>query len=284
MESKVYSAPVSVVIPCYQATAFLERAVDSVLSQTLSPSELILIDDASPDDGKTKDLIKNLVKKINNKNIGVSVTPIFLDKNRGPGGARNAGWEVAKEPWIAFLDADDAWHPHKISIQYQYVVANSNVDICAHQYSLIDGEKYPSQIVDKIIQLHPQSQKVTMTDMLVSNRIPTRSVMLRREIPLRFPENALSEDYFLWLRLLSSAYKIYLIKLSLAYTFRPEYSDGGTSSRLWLQEKGELNAIKNAYCEGGINQLVYFLAFGWSILKFLRRSIIRKLDIHAKNN
>ena len=275
MESKVHSAPISVVIPCYRATAFLERAVDSVLAQTLRPSELILIDDASPDDGKTRDLIINLANKINNKNIAVLASPILLDKNKGPGGARNAGWENAHESWIAFLDADDAWHPNKLAMQYQYILANRDVDICAHHYLLIDGSGLNPQAIDGREQEVPRAQKVRIADMLISNRVPTRSVMLKREIPLRFPENALSEDYFLWLRLIASGYQLHLLNCSLAYTFKPEYSEGGLSGRLWLQEKGELNALKNLHSEGGINGLVYLLACGWSLMKFLRRSIMR---------
>ena len=95
MKGEIKLAPVSAVIPCYQAVKHLERAVDSVMNQTVRPSELILVDDASPDNGETRYLIENLAEKINSEKAGVLVKVIFLSANKGPGGARNAGWEKA---------------------------------------------------------------------------------------------------------------------------------------------------------------------------------------------
>ena len=92
-------ASVSVVIPCYCCTLTLARAVNSVYSQLILPREVILVDDASPDSGKTRSLIEDLVLSFSRYQI--AICPIFLSFNQGPGGARNAGWEVATQQFIA---------------------------------------------------------------------------------------------------------------------------------------------------------------------------------------
>jgi len=97
--------PISVIIPCFRSTDTIERAVLSVVNQTVLPSQIILIDDAS-NDGSIEKLFA-LQKEYPLANISVEVMPV----NGGPGLARNRGWELATEPWLAFLDADDAWHP-----------------------------------------------------------------------------------------------------------------------------------------------------------------------------
>lgn len=277
MSDNLSIAPISVVIPCYNASSHLERAVNSVLSQTLLPAEIILVDDASIDDNKTKDLILRIELEASKKKQKIKVKHIFLAVNRGPGGARNAGWEIATQPWIAFLDADDAWGPKKIAFQYQCIHSHTSIDLLAHRCSFrkIDGNQLSS--ASNLEGISPE--KVTFRKMLYSNLIPTRSVILRREIPLRFPENTLSEDYSLWLKILAAGYEVRLMNEVLAYTFRPEYSDGGSSGQLWRQERGELRALTSLYQAGSIQFFVYLIASSWSLLKFLRRFIMRTLHL-----
>jgi glycosyltransferase involved in cell wall biosynthesis len=61
----------------------------------------------------------------------VKVIPLTI--NDGPGTARNVDWEVAKESYIAFLDADDSWHPEKLRIQNELIWNNPDVALCGHQ-------------------------------------------------------------------------------------------------------------------------------------------------------
>jgi cellulose synthase/poly-beta-1,6-N-acetylglucosamine synthase-like glycosyltransferase len=122
-------------------------------------------------------------------------------------------------------------------------------------------------------------RKVTLPEMLFSNKLPTRSVILRREITLRFPENTLSEDYSLWLRIIAAGYDVRLMNYSLAFTFRPEYSEGGSSAQLWVQERGELQAFLSLYQGASIHFLTFLISCSWSILKFIRRFIIRASHI-----
>src|SRR6266576_3496761 len=92
-------ATVSVVIPAYNAGAFLGEALDSVLSQTYQPLEVIVVDDGSDDE--TPQIVADYNGKVT-----------YLRRSRGgPASARNTGVRAAKGDWIAFLDADDIWMP-----------------------------------------------------------------------------------------------------------------------------------------------------------------------------
>jgi glycosyltransferase involved in cell wall biosynthesis len=96
---------VSVVIPLYNKARFIKRALDSVLMQTRSVYEVIVVDDGSTDEGP------NLVAKYNDRRI-----KLIRQENHGVSAARNRGIEVAEGQFIAFLDADDVWKPSYLEI------------------------------------------------------------------------------------------------------------------------------------------------------------------------
>jgi glycosyltransferase involved in cell wall biosynthesis len=91
---------VSVVIPLFNKGRYVQRALSSVLAQTYPPSEIIVVDDGSTDDGPQK------VLDFRNARISLS-----RQENRGPGAARNAGLAKAGGKYVAFIDADDEWFP-----------------------------------------------------------------------------------------------------------------------------------------------------------------------------
>jgi glycosyltransferase involved in cell wall biosynthesis len=94
---------VSVVIPTYRAAAFLPEAIASVRAQTRPPAEVIVVDDASPDD--TADVAASLGARV-----------VRQEANRGPSAARNRGVALAAGDLVAFLDADDAWLPWHLEL------------------------------------------------------------------------------------------------------------------------------------------------------------------------
>ena len=235
------------------------RALDSVLSQTLQPKEILLIDDASGDD--SLDLLLDL-ERIHTPLLRV----IALTKNSGPGVARNAGWDVATQPWLAFLDADDAWHPHKLEIQWRWLNAHPEVALCGHGTKLVtdDNTKYP-------VELSPRATSLNLMKMLVSNRLPTRSVMLRRNLSFRFGGREVTEDYLLWLQIISAGIPAWRLETPLACSFRPEFSLGGYSGQLWTHEKRELYALQALRTSGHLSWLAWAASSFWSLVKFLRR-------------
>jgi len=255
-------APVSVVIPCWRSSATIERAVASVAAQTLRPAEVLLIDDASGDT-----TLETLHRVAAAYPLGW-VKVLCLSQNAGPGGARNAGWAQARQPWIAFLDADDAWHPQKIEIQFTWLQAHPEVILCGHDTKVALGEGlYP------VVSTQPRAWRVSFFHMLISNRFLTRSVMLRRDMPFRFENWRHSEDYLLWLRIVLAAQPCYRLEAPLAVSFRADASVGGLSGQLWRHEKQELRAWLTLHQQSAISTFTTVIALAWSLIKYVRRAL-----------
>ena len=115
---------VSVIIPCYQCTSTIQRAVDSVAQQSLLPREVILVDDASDDE--TLEMLYSIQKSYGSNWVKV----LSLKTNGGPSLARNAAWELVDSSYVAFLDADDSWHPQKIEIQFSWTTCSDRTCRC----------------------------------------------------------------------------------------------------------------------------------------------------------
>lgn len=266
----VHTAPVSAIVPCWRARSTIHRALASIATQTLRPAEVVLVDDASNDD--TLSILYSLAAQYSPGWIKV----IGLQQNLGPGGARNAGWEHATQPWLAFLDADDAWHPLKIEMQYGWLISHPGVTLCGHGTAVTTAdEQYPA------VTASPRIWRVGFWHMLVANRFPTRSVMLKRNLPLRFEPWRNSEDYLLWLRILLEGYLCYRMEAPLAVSFRADASPGGLSGNLWAHERRELATWCFLHRLGRISALTLVIAMGWSLLKYIRRILIH-WNYHSK--
>lgn len=257
-------APVTVVIPCWQAADTLERAIASVHAQTWPPAEIILVDDASIDG--TADVIA----RVCDGPSASSIRSIRLAQNSGPGAARNAGWEAATQPLIAFLDADDAWHPEKLAIQARFMLEHPDSVLCGTASVPFPGPALaPDPAADRYV--------ITPRQMLISNRILTRTAMLRREVPERFADRQFTEDYLLWLQIILSGRRAVRLQAPLAFTFREEYGGTGYSSQLWRHEKRELRALELLHTEGHLSTSVLRIAELWSFVKYLRRVVVARL-------
>ena len=106
------SETVSVIIPVYNNTIYLIEAIESVLKQSFTNYEIIIIDD-----GSTEDIAGSIRKYLE---VYVNIRYV-RQENKGPGPARNTGIRLAKGKWIAFLDADDIWRPLKLEKQIEYI-------------------------------------------------------------------------------------------------------------------------------------------------------------------
>lgn len=257
-------AAVSVIIPCFCCANTIARAVASVATQTLRPAEVILVEDFSCDG--TLDALYELQAQYPEGWIKV----IPLPENRGPGSARNIGWEMASQPYIAFLDADDSWHPKKIEIQYGWMEAHPQVALTGHACQVIVEGKLVS--VDELSIDTWAFTPVSRGQLLLSNRFPTRSVMLRRELPYRFAEGKChSEDYLLWCEIALDGNPCYRSEAKLAYLYKAEYGEAGLSGNLWAMEKGELDTYRRLRASGRLSWLEVQELYFWSLAKFMRR-------------
>ena len=224
-------AAVSVVVPCFRCAATVRRAVASVGAQTLRPRELILVDDASGDG--TLAVLRTIAQE-----AGDWVKVIALASNAGAASARNTGWEQATQPYIAFLDADDAWHPQKIEIQYGYLREHPEIVLCGHLCRQLPPQASgPLQWPLAALAV----QKVTWIGLLLRHQFVTPSVMLRRTIAPRFtPGLRHMEDHRLWLDIVGQGVPVVKLQVELAAVFKPVYGASGLSADMWGMERAEL--------------------------------------------
>lgn len=259
---------VSVIIPCYKSIETIERAVHSVYQQLLRPAEVIVVDDCSPDE--TLSFLYSLRDKYPCGWLKV----VALSKNQGAGSARNYGWDLATQKYIAFLDSDDSWHPCKISIQYNWMVANPAVSLSAHSYSVISQEDVGISKLDVRVMFN----EVSVCKMLMSNQFSTPTVMLRRDLEFRFKEGKrYSEDYLLWLEIALSGASCYKADIDLSFLYKSPFGAGGLSGRLLSMELGEIDTYKSLWRMRKLSFVVFLFCCSVSIIKFFVRYLRNKV-------
>ncbi len=137
-------ATISVIIPTYNRAHCITRALDSVLAQSVTPHEIIIIDDASRDD--TSAVLARYDDRIRY---------IRLEMNAGASAARNHGIAAAKGEWIAFLDSDDAWRPEKLARQFAFM-AEYGSNVCCTNCDLI----WPNGRVEPAYRPYPSRMEI----------------------------------------------------------------------------------------------------------------------------
>ena len=255
--------PVSVIIPCFCCASTIKRAVGSVAKQTHKPAEVILVEDASSDN------TLEVLQEIANEYLGW-VKVVHLPRNQGAAYARNTGWHVASQPFIAWLDADDAWHPKKIEIQYKFMLENPQVILCGHEAKVIVDDIQPDW------QLHDLDFKyISKNRLLISNPFVTPSVMIRKDIKFRFdPNKRYMEDHLLWLQIICDHHKIAKLNLALVAMYKQAYGSSGLSSHLWAMEKSDLDNYWILYKARKIDFISVNILSFYSLIKYLRRLIV----------
>ena len=177
---------VSVIIPAYNAAAYVSRAVESALAQTCPPLEILVIDDGSTD--QTAAIVERLPAPVR----------LIRKSNGGPAAARNLGASQARGEWLALLDADDWWFADKLRLQLA----------CGSDSAVGMIHCLPDHRDDEV------PSRLSFAQIWERNWIINSSVLLRRqafEAMGGFNEaRALIsvEDYNLWIRFAASAWKI----------------------------------------------------------------------------
>lgn len=258
------AAPVSVVIPCFRCASTIKRAIASIIAQTQKPAEVILVEDNSGDD--TLAVLQALAERYRDW-----IKIITLPVNQGAANARNIGWAAATQPYIAFLDADDAWHAQKIEMQTAYMNTHFDVVLCGHGHRITD---YSTALPDWQVAAWAE-QRIPEWSWLLSNKFVTPSVMVRREVEHRFvPNRRYMEDHILWLECVCSGQQVTKLSAELVAIYKKSFGIGGLSANLWAMEQGELSNYRRLYEKNYINLAQYFALSGYSLLKFVRRLVI----------
>jgi glycosyltransferase involved in cell wall biosynthesis len=257
-------ASVSVIIPCYNSSKTLRRAIQSVIEQTLRPAEILLVNDGSEDN--TLEVLLEFQNLYGSDWIKV----ISLEQNSGVSIARNTAWDLASQEYIAFLDADDSWHHRKLEIQYNWMSSHPEVSLTGHPCLVLKNGIVNSQSTPEW-----NFRKINLYRLLFSNCFLTPSVMLRRNLPYRFDSNKnYAEDYSLWLNIVSKGNTTTYLDFQLAYLHKDNFGSGGLSGNMWNMELGELNMYYNLFKVGDISLFLFLLTVTFSLLKYIRRILI----------
>jgi glycosyltransferase involved in cell wall biosynthesis len=257
--------PVSVVIPHYESPLTLGRTVRSILSQTVLPAEIIIVDDAS------SAVSRRAAEKIASSTSAVECRFEALDVNSGPGAARNVGWDLARQPILAFIDADDSWSPQKIELQTPLLLGPDHLDAVGHPMMVVSLDS-AALVGSSIVSDEVSYTRLPQRQWLSRNRFAMSGVMLRRDLPFRFRADVRhSEDYELWLRMAFAGHRMALMSEPLGTHHKAKFGDSGLSAQLWAMERGELLALRSLCRSGSISTAALGATATFSFAKYVRR-------------
>ena len=233
---------VSIITPLFNSETYISETINSVLNQSYSNWELILIDDCSKD--KTLEIVETFLSKStkikllkNQENLGAAIT-------------RNKGIEASKGDYIAFLDADDIWKPQKLETQVN-VMLTQNCDVSFSSYEQIDKN---GNLLGKLVEALPE---LTYIKLLKSNYIGNLTGMYNAQIlgKIKAPNLRKRQDWLLWLIALKTSGKPARgIQESLAFYRVHEDSMSSNKFNLikynyWVYRKGlQFSTLKSIGC------------------------------------
>jgi len=190
---------VSVIIPAYQVAPFIRETLDSVFAQTLSPYEVIVINDGSPDTPELERALEPYRTRIR----------YLKQDNQGAGAARNAGLRAGRGRFVAFLDGDDVYLPTFLSEQLQLLQVGGEYDLVYADAANFGDPSSTGSHMDS----NPSTGEVTAEGLICGRcNIVTSTVLARRELILEtglFDETLRnSQDFDLWIRLAKNGARI----------------------------------------------------------------------------
>lgn len=231
------SETVSVIIPTFNRRHCLPRALDSVLAQTVSPLEIIVVDDGS-DDG-SDDLIRSDYPQIH----------YFRQYNLGVSAARNRGIAEARGSWLAFLDSDDEWLPHKLARQLALVASRPG-------YPLVHSDEI---WIRRGLRVNPKRKHGKAGGNIFRRCLPLcvispSAAMLRSDLFAElggFDESLPAcEDYDLWLRV-CSRYPVAYVDAPLLCKYGGH--DDQLSRRHWGMDRFRVRALSRLLRSGHLS-------------------------------
>ena len=219
---------ISVLVPVYNTQAFLPACVDSILNQTYSPLEVILVNDGSTDDSAA------LCDAYAARDSRVRV---IHQGNGGLSAARNAGLDAARGDLLAFIDSDDTIHPEMMARLYQ-ALSSSNAQMSVCNYALVDEKGAMDRQGVQAIRDEVLEGKANILHKLEEDGnwywVVACTKLYRKELfrTLRFPLGKLHEDEFVIHHVLLGCDKVACISNALYYYFQRSDSITGSAYSL----------------------------------------------------
>jgi glycosyltransferase involved in cell wall biosynthesis len=215
---------IAVVIPCYNSNETLKRAIESIVNQSIEVKEIIVVDDCSDNSEKITKICSmyNTVKYIrNNNNIGLA-------------GSRNVGIWAVKSNIIAFLDADDQFHRHKLEIQLKYLRPNNVVSTDAQNIlqnlPFNSNANFKKNISIKVFS--SPFQNLFFNRLVGSSLIAYASTL--KKINGYDAKLRSAEDFDLWIKLLQEDINIIAVKAPLYLYYDLEGSLSKDAFSIWI--------------------------------------------------
>lgn len=231
---------ISVIVPVFKVENYLNRCVDSILNQTYTNFELILVDDGSPD------RCGQICDDYANKDSRVKV---IHKENGGLSDARNAGIDIAVGEYYTFVDSDDWAHTDYLSILY-YLLKDTSADISVCSYIRTDNEKVKCDLNNtQIYELTNLEALEFLCNSFYRQMVTAWGKLYHKSLfsDIRFPVGKIHEDEFITYKLLYKAKKIALTTKQLLYYWqRPDSIMGALS-----KSKGIIFALQ-AYQERAV--------------------------------
>jgi glycosyltransferase involved in cell wall biosynthesis len=222
---------IAVVIPAYNASAWIDETLRSVLGQTRPADEIIVVNDGSQDDTAERA-----------RSHGDRVT-VIDQPNGGPPAAYNRGFDEATSDYIAMCPADDLWHPQKLEWQDETLTRHPETDVLFSRARFFGDEDD--------LHPHPAGEGVLehgrfLREMYAADLVPAPTTVVRRDLHQRlgrFDESLPSEDYEFWMRALRAGATFYHDTRELARL----RIHGGNVSRRAVQIWEMNHAIRSMY-------------------------------------
>ena len=214
---------VSVVIAAYNSSRYIRETLDSILSQTFSNYEVIVVNDGSDDSSELEQILESHPLPV-----------IYISQeNKGVSAARNAGINVAKGEFYAQLDADDQWEPDYLAVQLRFLTEHPDISL-VYPNATIFGDSSDAGL--EYMKICPSDGEVSF-ESLVTERCRVLTCVTARMSVIRrvgmFDETIRScEDFDLWLRIIKSGGSITYHRQLLARYRR--HVGSLSSDRVWM--------------------------------------------------
>tara|TARA_B110000879_G_scaffold141430_1_gene184097 strand:+ start:2097 stop:2846 length:750 start_codon:yes stop_codon:yes gene_type:complete len=245
---------VSIIIPSYNSEKFIKQCIESVIAQTYTNWEMLIVDDCSRDDSCL--VIKELATQEGR------IKYFLLDKNIGAAEARNVAIQQAKGKYIAFLDSDDLWELEKLEKQISFMQTEDIVfSFSTYQPMSEDGSKLYSIIHAPKI--------VTYSSYLKNTIIGCLTVVIDREIAGDFemPNISSSHDMALWLLIMKRGFDAYGLDENLA---RYRIVSASNTSSKWRVAKDVWKIYREV-------EKLSFLYSGWCFLNYAFNALVKRI-------
>ncbi|MDC3031140.1 glycosyltransferase family 2 protein [Candidatus Pelagibacter sp.] len=191
---------ISIIVPYYKSEKYINKCINSVFNQSNKNYELIIVDDEHSENAK------KILNKIKKKNKKVNIFKTHIPQS-GVSIARNIGIKKSKGKFIAFLDSDDFWKKQKLEKQIKFM-KKFNLDLSYTFYKDFNSKGIIRNI---------ESNNYSYNNLIKKCNIGTSSVILKKNLNIKFKNLNTKEDYCLWLELFKKNIRVGCVKQYLMF-------------------------------------------------------------------